>query len=106
MSTRATILSHRAEAYLYNVSMMPPQTLIKRPLSYLLKPCVTRIWVRHIRSALGQAEQKEMAEKLKDAEHSCEKAGVLDSSTAVRCWENIGILLSNDGYMKDAFAPW
>lgn len=47
-----------------------------------------------------------MAEKLKDAEHSCEKAGVPDSSIAARRGENIGILLSNDGYMKDAIAPW
>jgi tetratricopeptide (TPR) repeat protein len=47
-----------------------------------------------------------MAEKLEDAEHSCEKARTLDSSIAARCWENIGILLSNNGYMKDAIAPW
>jgi len=107
VNTRATILSHLAEAYLYNGQYDAAANAYQKAIE--LRPeavCYQNLGEAQVRSALGQTEQRKMAEKLKDAEHSCENAGVLDSSIAARCWENIGILLSNDGYMKDAIAPW
>jgi tetratricopeptide (TPR) repeat protein len=106
-NTRATILSHLAEAYLYNGQYDAATNAYQRAIE--LRPeavCYQNLGEAQARSALAQTDENEMAEKLKDAEHSCEKAGLLDSSIAARCWENIGILLSNAGYMKDAIAPW
>lgn len=107
VNTRATILSHLAEAYLYNGQYDAATNAYQKAIE--LRPDAVsyqNMGEAQARSALAQTDQREMAEKLEDAEHSCEMAGVLDSSIAARCWENIGILLSNNGYMKDAIAPW
>jgi tetratricopeptide (TPR) repeat protein len=107
VNTRATILSHLAEAYLYNGRYDAATNAYQKATE--LRPeaaCYQNMGEAQARSALAQTDQREMAEKLEDAEHSCEKARVLDSSIAARCWENIGILLSNNGHMKEAIAPW
>lgn len=107
VNTRATILSHLAEAYLYNGQYDAATNEYQKAIE--LRPeaaCYQNLGEAQVRSALAQIDQREMAEKLEDAEHSCEKARVLDSSIAARCWENIGILLSNNGHMKEAIAPW
>ncbi|MFZ0885820.1 MAG: tetratricopeptide repeat protein [Candidatus Acidiferrales bacterium] len=107
VNTRATILSHLAEAYLYNGQYDAAINAYQKAIE--LRPeaaCYQNLGEAQARSALAQTDQGEMAEKLEDAEHSCEKARALDSSIAARCWENIGILLSNSGHMKDSIAPW
>jgi tetratricopeptide (TPR) repeat protein len=107
VNTRATILSHLAEAYFYNGQYDAATNAYQKAIE--LRPeavCYQNMGEAQARFALAQTDQRKVAEKLEDAEHSCEKAGVMDSSIAARCWENIGILLSNNGYMKDAIAPW
>jgi tetratricopeptide (TPR) repeat protein len=107
VNTRATILSHLAEAYLYNGQYDAATNAYQSAIE--LRPeavCYQNLGEAQARSALAQTDENKMAEKLKAAEHSCEKAGLLNSSIAARCWENIGILLGNNGYMKDAIAPW
>jgi tetratricopeptide (TPR) repeat protein len=107
VNTRATILSHLAEAYLYNGQYDAATNTYQKAIE--LRPeaaCYQNMSEAQTRSALAQTEQREMSGKLEDAEHSCEKARTLDSSIAARCWENIGILLSNNGYVKDSIAPW
>jgi tetratricopeptide (TPR) repeat protein len=107
VNTRATILSHLAEAYLYNGQYADAINAYQKAIE--LRPEAAgyqNMAEAQARSALAQTDHRDMAEKLKDSEHSCEKAGVLDSSIAARCWENIGILLSNSGHMNDAIAPW
>jgi tetratricopeptide (TPR) repeat protein len=107
VNTHATILSHLAEAYLYNGQYDAATNAYQKAIELRPEPvCYQNMGEAQARFALAQTDQRKMAEKLEDAEHSCEKAGVMDSSIAARCWENIGILLSNNGYMKDAIAPW
>jgi tetratricopeptide (TPR) repeat protein len=100
-------LSHLAEAYLNNGQYDAAIYAYQKGVN--LRPeaaCYQNMGEAQARSALAQTDHSGMAEKLEGAEHSCEMARALDSSIAARCWENIGILLSNDGYMKDAIAPW
>ncbi|MGA7638477.1 MAG: carboxypeptidase regulatory-like domain-containing protein [Candidatus Acidiferrales bacterium] len=107
VNTRATILSHLAEAYLYNGQYEAATNAYQKAIE--LRPeaaCYQNLGEAQARSALAQTDRREMAEKLEDAEHSCERARALDLSIAARCWENIGILLSNNGYMKDSIGPW
>jgi tetratricopeptide (TPR) repeat protein len=106
-NTRATIFSHLAETYLYIGQYDDATNAYQKAIE--LRPEAAdyqNMAEAQARSALALTDHREMGEKLAGAEHSCEKAGVLDSSIAARCWENIGILLSNNGYMKDAIAPW
>ena len=56
-------------------------------------------------SALAQTDPKETEQELANAGASCDKAAPLDPAAPARCWKNIGILLSNQGDMKDAITP-
>jgi tetratricopeptide (TPR) repeat protein len=58
-----------------------------------------------VNSALARSDPKEKKRRLADAEGACENAMTLDSTEAVGCWKNIGVLLVNNGDMPDAITP-
>jgi tetratricopeptide (TPR) repeat protein len=56
-------------------------------------------------SALARTDPQEKKRRLAEADGACENAITLDSTEAVGCWKNIGVILINNGDMPDAIAP-
>jgi tetratricopeptide (TPR) repeat protein len=56
-------------------------------------------------AAVKKTDPNATEAKITEAGAACDKAGAVDPTITAHCWKNIGIVLSNNGRLKEAIAP-
>jgi len=102
----AVILANLGQAYSINKQYDQAATAYQKAIA--LNPEAStymNLSLAQVNLAAAATDPTAASAHVADASASCDKVATLDPTSAVKCWKNIGIVLSNKGDFKNAVAP-
>lgn len=102
----AIILANLGQAYSLNKQYDQAATAYQKAIA--LNPEAStymNLSLAQVNLAAAATDPTAASAHVADASASCDKVASLDPASAVKCWKNVGIVLSNKGDFKNAVAP-
>lgn len=102
----AVILANLGQAYSMNGQYDQAVTAYQKAIALNPEaPTYMNLSLAQVNLAAATTDPAAASAHVADASASCEKLATLDPPSTVKCWKNIGIVLSNKGDFKDAVGP-
>lgn len=102
----AVILANLGQAYSMNGQYDQAVTAYQKAIALNPEaPTYMNLSLAQVNLAAATTDPTAASAHVADASASCEKVATLDPPSTVKCWKNIGIVLSNKGDFKNAVGP-